>query len=660
MLSYTKYKSKVRSFAGKYGKKCETRGRKRKFTYEHNINTPDVDCDIFYKIDTTPIRKATKCTQTIVTMCKTDTLIKCASRRKLNYFSNFDVEAAASSGSPSNRPTDSPTLSPTPSDSSIPNDNVFGLIHLRKLNTAVSDVLCPNCKRSTVKFEFGRTLGLSVALILKCVACDKIISELQSSPHVEEIGINVSRQPYEINKRAVLAMREVGLGSIGLNKIMGILNITGSLHHKSYSNINKLLHSSITDITKQNNLHTAHAIIRKAYAEVNPAVLSDDVIDIGVSFDGSWHKRGHTSHYGVGFAIDNLTGLIVDYEVLSKYCAECELVGSKLEKALQERWEAVHADKCDKNYEGSSGGMEAEIGYILWKRSIDVSGFRYTTLISDGDAKTHSLLVKLNVYGDEHPIVKEECINHIQKRMYTGLDKIAKCSQAQGLSVRGKGKLTRDRMLKWQSYYRNAIVNNTNMQDMQNAIWAIFFHSISLPDEPHHERCGDWCYYQKALKQHISPEEIKKLSPHDPPIPKEIAEKMLGLFKRLSDEELLKRCVRSRTQNANESLHSVLWRKIPKINFVSRKSLEIGAALAACEFNKGAGALCDTIKDMGFEPGENAERLVCKTNQKRLSGASCRSMQARKDARKEKKISKALKEDKNKNKEGLTYGAGEF
>jgi hypothetical protein len=50
------------------------------------------------------------------------------------------------------------------------------------------------------------------------------------------------------------------------------------------------------------------------------------VIDIAVSFDGTWMKRGFTSLYGVGVCIDMLTGLVVDFHVRSKYCHKCKLV----------------------------------------------------------------------------------------------------------------------------------------------------------------------------------------------------------------------------------------------------------------------------------------------------------------------------------------------
>ena len=45
-----------------------------------------------------------------------------------------------------------------------------------------------------------------------------------------------------------------------------------------------------------------------------------DILNIAVSFDGSWHKRGHTSKHGVALVIEASTRLVVDYHVMSTYC----------------------------------------------------------------------------------------------------------------------------------------------------------------------------------------------------------------------------------------------------------------------------------------------------------------------------------------------------
>ena len=73
-------------------------------------------------------------------------------------------------------------------------------------------------------------------------------------------------------------------------------------------------------------------------------------------------------------------------------------------------------------------------------------------------------------------ILKQECINHISKRMFQGL---AMALNRPGGSLSGKGKLTQVRMKKMSSYYRNAIVKHSpDVAATRMAIWAIFNHSV--------------------------------------------------------------------------------------------------------------------------------------------------------------------------------------
>ena len=71
--------------------------------------------------------------------------------------------------------------------------------------------------------------------------------------------------------------------------------------------------------------------VREAYAETDPDLCEainrgeNPITDIRVSFDGTWQKRGFTPLYGVGICTDILTGYVVDYAVLSKYCHACKI-----------------------------------------------------------------------------------------------------------------------------------------------------------------------------------------------------------------------------------------------------------------------------------------------------------------------------------------------
>ncbi|GFW39728.1 uncharacterized protein TNCV_3188991 [Trichonephila clavipes] len=128
-------------------------------------------------------------------------------------------------------------------------------------------------------------------------------------------------------------------------------------------------------------------------------------------------ERGHSSLYGIGIVIDILTGLIIDYEILSKYCPECTTAKRDLGENSAEYsiWYKSHQEECSENYVGSSNAMEVKAAEILWKRSIKNCGMRYVSILSDGDAKTYQHLSSLNVYGNCIKIAKEECINHVAK-----------------------------------------------------------------------------------------------------------------------------------------------------------------------------------------------------------------------------------------------------
>lgn len=80
--------------------------------------------------------------------------------------------------------------------------------------------------------------------------------------------------------------------------------------------------------------------------------------------------------------------------------------------------------------------METEAAERIWKRS-EKHGFRYTTLVSDGDSKTFAHLTDLNLYKD-HKIEKVEYLNHVAKPLGTGLRKIVANNTGKGDPLGGK------------------------------------------------------------------------------------------------------------------------------------------------------------------------------------------------------------------------------
>ena len=90
---------------------------------------------------------------------------------------------------------------------------------------------------------------------------------------------------------------------------------------------------------------------------------------------------------GLGVCINVLTGLVVDYCVLSKCCHACKLMDAKnLPPEELAAWKADHATDCCQNHSKSSKAMESEAAKTLWNCSIEKFRFRYVEMLSDGDS----------------------------------------------------------------------------------------------------------------------------------------------------------------------------------------------------------------------------------------------------------------------------------
>ncbi|GFU18251.1 uncharacterized protein TNCV_1389101 [Trichonephila clavipes] len=152
--------------------------------------------------------------------------------------------------------------------------------------------------------------------------------------------------------------------------------------------IKQLLSSEKTGHSEQSEVHRE---VRKAYE----APTDVPVVDISVSFDGSWLTRGHTSLIDIACVIDILTGYAMDFEVMCKVCRNCSVAKRELGESSAEYdiWFQGHRKDCDVNHYGLSTSMEMEATLILWERSQEM-GFRYSTLLSDGDCKTFNYLTE--------------------------------------------------------------------------------------------------------------------------------------------------------------------------------------------------------------------------------------------------------------------------
>lgn len=143
----------------------------------------------------------------------------------------------------------------------------------------------------------------------------------------------------------------------------------------------------------------------------------EELLDVCVSYNGSWLTRGYKSNHGVGCASDIESGFVIDYDIMTKHCQVCAIAAAELgeDSPEYELWYQGHEKLCEKNHKRSSSSMEIAVAEKIWKRSADY-GFRFTKMLCDGDAKTFKHLVSLNIYGEEYEIIKEDYINHVGKR----------------------------------------------------------------------------------------------------------------------------------------------------------------------------------------------------------------------------------------------------
>ncbi|GFU34522.1 uncharacterized protein TNCV_1992591 [Trichonephila clavipes] len=226
--------------------------------------------------------------------------------------------------------------------------------------------------------------------------------------------------------------------------------------------------------------------------------------------------------------------------------------------------------------------MEVNTPVKLWERSESI-GFRYTTLLSDGGSKSFLDLKERNVYGSETQIKKEECINHVSKRLGTALRQTVKDGRVKGVTLGGKKRssLKEETIKKLTRYYTNAIRKNKgDVEAMKTAIYATLFHCMSTDQKPQHKKCSSgidaWCFYKSSLARGKKPGFHKDWL--KTPINEEYLPKFLPIYQKLASSELLSRCVRGLTQNSNETLYSMIWNRCSKENSASRSLVLIAVS----------------------------------------------------------------------------------
>ena len=501
-------------------------------------------------------------------------------------------------------------------------------------------VKCKVCN-SDVEFQTTSMRGLGFIIVIKCNTCQSKF--IPSCPY---IGTT-----YEINRQFIFTMKVLGLGLKGCQKFCGLMDIPQFLCHSTYDIILKHIHSCVDTVCQYIMKKAVKQEVKKSCEERN----IENTCELTVSGDGTWKKRGFTSLYGVSSVIGYYTGKVLDVHVKSAYCKMCEFWNKKKGTTEYEEWLESHQSECSANHEGSAGKMEVDAITEMFQRSQQRYNVKYVNYIGDGDSKTYTGIVNALPYGEHTRITKKECIGHVQKRMGTRLRGCKKKTKGLG----GKGKLTAKMIDKLTIYYGLAIRRNCNSVDeMKKAIWAIYDHYSSTDEQPKHRKCppgaDSWCSWQRASASG----QLASYKHDYKALPIEVLNAIKPIYKDLSSENLLERCVGGFTQNNNESFNQIIWKISPKIYNEGSTAVEIASYIATCLFNEGATSFLKIFQALGIHSGPNIHMYATREDAERIRHAEDRARKSTQEARQRRRQEQVGILEAATDAEGLLYGPG--
>ena len=507
----------------------------------------------------------------------------------------------------------------------------------------------------SVDMEVSKKNGMCQTIEVICPVCGFIKSFYSSRKQISLTRAKSGKAFFDINLRSVLAMREIGKGYEGLSKFCTVMNMPAPMSQTSYDNCVDEIHWAY-QLEKEVSMQKVALSVHE-----DTKIPPTDISQCTVSLDGSWQTRGYSSINGVVTCMYD--SKCIDYDIRSKRCKGC----SKWSKESMNtpeyiEWKSSHV--CPANHAGSSSSMESAGAVAIFKRSTIKYNIQYTNYLGDGDSSSFAAVHDAKPYGPDVVINKLECIGHIQKRIGGRLRDLKSKHRGQKLSdgkgISGRGRLTDSAINKLQNYFGIAIRNNLeSVYAMKKCIYASLFHNSSLDDEKRHQFCPrskeSWCSWQKEKAEGKSPSFQPKLN-----LPKAIYDLAVPIYKELTAESLLQKCLHGKTQNANEALHGLIWQRCPKTVYCGRKNLEVGVASAVCAINDGQAAIKYVLERMSLKPGAQAEKRLTLSSRKRKQQVKLRNSERAKKRRKQLRSIKKGWNDTLKEVEGEIYGAGKF
>lgn len=174
----------------------------------------------------------------------------------------------------------------------------YRLFHLETLFHALRDNLgCKTCGGSIALSEVSLR-GLGGTYSISCENCMQL-KTFKSSPTIDN-----TKSVFEINRRAILAMRCIGQGLEGLTTFCGVMDLPPPVKRPTYDTVVQHMAEATTKV--------ANAVFQQAVDEEVEASAEPETRNITVQCDGTWQRRGYKSLNGVCTVIGSATGKVVD------------------------------------------------------------------------------------------------------------------------------------------------------------------------------------------------------------------------------------------------------------------------------------------------------------------------------------------------------------
>ncbi|XP_065660932.1 uncharacterized protein LOC136084596 [Hydra vulgaris] len=190
----------------------------------------------------------------------------------------------------------------------------YRFIDLEILNSVISTLICPVCMSSKLFLSENenKRKGLASCLYVNCCVCDYSREFYTSTLNIQK--------SFDINTRAVYAMRSCGQGCSGFSRFVSLMDMPKPMTANNYNKIVIKLTNAVKSVAEDTMMDAAQELKDLKSNLVLNSIPDHvpNIVDVAVSCDGTWQRRGYSSNNGVVSVISMETGKVIDVEAMNK------------------------------------------------------------------------------------------------------------------------------------------------------------------------------------------------------------------------------------------------------------------------------------------------------------------------------------------------------